>query len=297
VDPRAQTWADELGGVGRQAGQAAARLQNLLLETARTELDRRRDQLPADAEPGALAPDAAAAALAAVIADLGERSTAPFPIWAAKFVMAEVSTKIAQQQWRAGVLQAAEGDWAAQLAERLGLAADVDTGTRAADDPDSVLGSLRRGVEQDLTEQQRIVFQTVLLGGVPADVLALEFGSSRSAIYKSLFEARRRLGGRLGADGHDRDPLSPLPSAWPSGLADLLAVTPGDAGCEVTFQEVDTYLSAELTGGNPGQDLAAVRVHLASCLACQQDYQGLLAASRAARLSGAGVHPDVHGSS
>ena len=101
MDSHARTWADGLGGVGQQAGEAAARLQDLLLETARAELERRQDRLSAEAEPGALAPEAAAGALAAVIADLGARSTAPFPVWAAKFVMAEVSAKIAQRQWRA----------------------------------------------------------------------------------------------------------------------------------------------------------------------------------------------------
>ena len=274
MDSRARTWADEIGGGGQQAGEAAARLQDLLLATARAELDRRQDQLPAGAQPGPLAREAAAGALAAVIADLGERSTAPFPIWAAKFVMAEVSAKIAQQQWRADALPAATGEWAAQFSAAAGPAG-------AADD---LLASLRRGVEQDLSEQQRIVFQAALLGGVPVDVLALEFGCARSAIYKSLFEARRRLGDRLAADGHNADPLSPLRPAWPSGLADLLAVTPGDAGCEVTFQEVDAYVGSELTGGDPGQHFAAVRVHLGSCAACQQDYQGLQAAGRVARL-------------
>jgi RNA polymerase sigma-70 factor (ECF subfamily) len=273
VDSRAPTWPDELGRPGhhngQQNGQAAARLQDVLLETARAELDRRHDQLPTGADPGVLAREAAAAALAAVIADLGERSSAPFPIWTAKFVMAEVSAKIAQQQWRAGALPAPSEERAAQLA-----------GPGPAQD--GVLRSLRRGVAQDLTEQQRIVFQTVLLGGVPVDVLALEFGSTRSAIYKSMFEARRRLAGRLGADGHNPDPLSPLRPAWPSGLAELLAVTPGDAGCEVTFQEVDSYVSSELSDGGPSPGLAAVRVHLASCTACQQDYQGLRAASQPA---------------
>jgi RNA polymerase sigma-70 factor, ECF subfamily len=272
VDPHARTWAEELGGVGQQAGEAAARLRDLLLETARAELDRRPDQLPAGAEPGVLAEEAAAAALAAVIADLGERSTAPFPIWAGKFVMAEVSAKIAQRQWRARALPTAGGEWTEWLS---GVAAGRD----------GILGSLRRGIEQDLSEQQRIVFQNVLLGGVPVDVLALEFGSTRSAIYKSMFEARRRLADRLAADGHHADPLAGLPPDWPSGLADLLAVTPGDAGCEVTFQEVDSYVSSERAGGDPGRDLAAVRVHLASCAACQQDYQGLHAAGRPARLS------------
>ncbi len=270
MDSHARTWAAELGRAGQPDEQSAARLQDLLLKTARAELDRRRDQLPAGAQPSALAQEAAAGALAAVIADLGERSTAPFPIWAAKFVMAEVSAKIAQQQWRAGPPPAAGEDWPAPFS---GAAASAD----------SVLGSLRHGVQRDLTEQQRIVFRAVLLGGVPVDVLALEFGSTRSAIYKSLFEARRRLADRLAADGHTPDPFSPLPSAWPVGLAELLAVTPGDAGCEVTFQQVDSYLSSELSGGDPDRDLAAVGVHLGSCAACQQDYQGLQAAGRASR--------------
>ena len=99
MDSGAQAWADEFGGASQPSGDAAARLQDMLLKTAQTELDRRLDQLPAGAEPGALARQAAAGALAAVTADLGQRSSAPFPTWAAKFVMAEVSAKIAQQQW------------------------------------------------------------------------------------------------------------------------------------------------------------------------------------------------------
>jgi hypothetical protein len=98
VDTHAETWADDPGGVGQPAGPAAARLRDVLLDTARAELDRRQDQLPPGAEPGRLAREAAAAALAAIVADLGERTSVPFPIWAAKFVMAEVSAKIAQQQ-------------------------------------------------------------------------------------------------------------------------------------------------------------------------------------------------------
>jgi hypothetical protein len=74
-------------------------------------------------------------------------------------------------------------------------------------------------------------------------------------------------------------------------------VTPGDAGCEVTFQEVDSYVSSELGGGGPGPGLAPVRVHLASCTACRQDYQGLQAAGRPARLPGWSVHPGRSASS
>jgi RNA polymerase sigma-70 factor, ECF subfamily len=37
---------------------------------------------------------------------------------------------------------------------------------------------------------------------VPIDVLALELGSNRNAIYKNLFDARRKLRESLAAAGH-----------------------------------------------------------------------------------------------
>ena len=257
VDVHARTWADELGGPGQQARAAAARLQDLLLETARAELDRRQDQIPAGAEPGALAREAAAAALAAVVADLGERGAAPFPIWAAKFVMAEVSANIAQLQWRAGALPAVGRESPAGFSGSAG-----------------VLDSLRRGVQQDLSEQQRIVFQAVLLGGVPVNVLALEFGSTRSAIYKSMFEARRRLADRLAADGHHADPLTGLPSDWPSSLADLLAVTPGGRRLRGHLPGGGQLRQQRTGWRRPSQGLAAVRVHLAGLRRLQAGLPG-----------------------
>ena len=44
-----------------------------------------------------------------------------------------------------------------------------------------------------LTERQREVFVAIALNDVSIDVLALELGSNRNAIYKNLFDARRKL--------------------------------------------------------------------------------------------------------
>jgi RNA polymerase sigma-70 factor (ECF subfamily) len=46
------------------------------------------------------------------------------------------------------------------------------------------------------------VFVAVALNDVPIDVLALELGSNRNAIYKNLFDARRSLRAKMAAAGH-----------------------------------------------------------------------------------------------
>jgi RNA polymerase sigma-70 factor (ECF subfamily) len=61
---------------------------------------------------------------------------------------------------------------------------------------------LRNAIEADLTTRQREVFLAIALNDVPIDVLALQLDSNRNAIYKNLFDARRRLRASLAAAGH-----------------------------------------------------------------------------------------------
>jgi RNA polymerase sigma-70 factor (ECF subfamily) len=49
------------------------------------------------------------------------------------------------------------------------------------------------------------VFVAIALNDVSIDVLALELGSNRNAIYKNLFDARRGLRVSLAAAGHPLD--------------------------------------------------------------------------------------------
>ena len=60
-------------------------------------------------------------------------------------------------------------------------------------------------MDEVLTARQRQVFVAIVLNGVPLDALVLELGSSRNAIYKVLFDARRKLRSVLVADGYLRD--------------------------------------------------------------------------------------------
>jgi RNA polymerase sigma-70 factor (ECF subfamily) len=54
----------------------------------------------------------------------------------------------------------------------------------------------------ELTERQREVFVAIALNDVPIDVLAIQLGTNRNAIYKNLFDARRNLRARMAAAGH-----------------------------------------------------------------------------------------------
>jgi hypothetical protein len=110
-----------------------------------------------------------------------------------------------------------------------------------------LLSAVRRAVDEDLSGEQRTVFTAVTLHGVPAAAL----GSSRNAIYKALFDARRILRARLAAAGRNLAHCPGSPWISPPWLDDLLAADPGDAGCDLAFYVLDRYAEAELDGTGP----------------------------------------------
>jgi RNA polymerase sigma-70 factor, ECF subfamily len=93
----------------------------------------------------------------------------------------------------------------------------VDTAAVAAGEIDDaeLLEELRTAVAQALTPRQRLVFVAVCVQGVPIDVLAERLGTTRSALYKTLHDARRKLRARLAADGLVPATLEPRPAPQP----------------------------------------------------------------------------------
>ena len=71
-----------------------------------------------------------------------------------------------------------------------------------------LLAALRRAVDDKLTARQRAVFVAIVVNEVPLDTLVLELASSRNAIYKTLFDARRKLRAALAANGYIGDDAS-----------------------------------------------------------------------------------------
>jgi RNA polymerase sigma-70 factor (ECF subfamily) len=120
-----------------------------------------------------------------ILARLDEfRGLSRFTTWAYKFVIFEVSGKVARHAWRRQPPSAEEWD---RVPDRLSPRPDDRAEQRER------LATLARAIERDLTPRQREVFVAVALNEVPIDVVALQLGSNRNAVYKNLFDARRRL--------------------------------------------------------------------------------------------------------
>jgi RNA polymerase sigma-70 factor, ECF subfamily len=195
VDRESAEWLRELTGGQREAAQA--RLHAELLRIARGEMRRRAGRLRVTGpELDDLTHQAAADALLAIIAKLGQfRGESRFATWAYKFVIFEVSTKVGRHYWRNPTVSLEAEDWD-RLPDRFGFDPAQEAEWR------DLLAALRRAVDEELTARQRRVFVAIVLNGVPLDALVIELASNRNAIYKTLFDARRKLRAALAAHGY-----------------------------------------------------------------------------------------------
>ena len=197
LDAESAEWLRVLAGTGPQREAALARLHEMLVRVARAEVRRRGPRLRITGpELEDLAYQAAADALLAVTGKVGQfRGESRFTTWACKFVIFQVSAKIGRHFWRhPGVPLDAE-DWD-RLPDRFGFGPAQEAEWR------DLLAALRRAVDAELTPRQREVFVAIVLNDVPLDALTVELASNRNAIYKMLFDARRKLRTALAANGY-----------------------------------------------------------------------------------------------
>ena len=202
-DPDSGQWVRVLSGTGPQREAGLARLHELLLRIARAEVQRRSGKLRITGpEVDDLAYQAAADALLAIDLKIGQfRGESRFTTWAYKFVIFEVSAKIGWHFWAHPAVSMDAEDWD-RLPGRLGPDPARETELRELAD------AVRRAVDEHLTPRQRKVFVAIVVNGVPMDALVAELGSTRNAIYKTMWDARRKLRSALAAKGYLDDQTS-----------------------------------------------------------------------------------------
>jgi RNA polymerase sigma-70 factor (ECF subfamily) len=197
MDSDSRRWVEQLKPEHPQHEAAAATLHDVLLRVAYHELARRRGRMRwiGGPEYDDLAHQAADDALVNVVARLDDfRGLSRFTTWAYKFVVFEVSSKVARHAWRR------QPPAPAELAfDRLPDALAPRPGARL--EQRERLATLSAAIAE-LTERQRAVFVAIALNDASIDVLALQLGTNRNAIYKNLFDARRNLRARMAAAGH-----------------------------------------------------------------------------------------------
>jgi RNA polymerase sigma-70 factor (ECF subfamily) len=200
-EPASRRWVEQLHRDHPRHQHAAAKLHDVLRRAAVHELHRRRGQLGGVSGPefDDVAQQCADDALMKILARIDDfQGLSRFTTWAYKFVIFEVSNKVARHAWRHHPPSAEELTWE-HLPDALSPR-PTDQAERREQ-----LAELTAAIERDLTDRQREVFVAIALNDVPIDVLALQLDTNRNAIYKNLFDARRRLRASLAAAGH---PLS-----------------------------------------------------------------------------------------
>ena len=199
LDPESRAWIEGLRATGIEQARALERLHDLVLRAAHSEARRRQHLYPeiGGTELDDLCRHAADDAVVAVTRKLdGYRGASRFTTWAYAFAIFEVSTKLRRHAWRGHSIPTADDDatW-----DR------VAGGTGAAQshvESAELLRALRRAVAEELTSRQREVFVAVALNDVQIDVVAGQLRSTRSAVYKVLHDARKKLRLRLEREGH-----------------------------------------------------------------------------------------------
>ena len=201
LDDESADWLRALTAAGACRDDAVRRLHERLLRVVRHAMHRRKSRI-AGTELDDIAHQAAADATMAVLATLATfRGESRFTTWAYKFVILEVSNKIGRHYWRNPPVSLQDEDWD-RLPDRFGI--DPSRHAEAAE----LAAAIRRAVDTTLTERQRRLFVDIVLDAVPLDALVTKLGVSRNAIYKTLFEARRKIRAYLVANEYLPDDIA-----------------------------------------------------------------------------------------
>jgi RNA polymerase sigma-70 factor, ECF subfamily len=145
-----------------------------------------------------MAQQAADDAMLAIIRKLGEfRGESQFTTWAYKFVVLEVSAQLGRRFRRHSSIQIGDETWD-RIPDRLGI--DPARHAESAE----LVEALHAAVAGSLSDRQRRVFVALAVEGIPLDALTVELGSTRNALYKTMFDARRKIRAHLVAHGHLR---------------------------------------------------------------------------------------------
>ena len=201
LDAESADWLRRLSaGAGALRQQAERELHARLVRIALAEVNRRSASTPVTGpELTDVAHQAADDAMLAILAKLADfRGESRFITWAYRFVILEVSSKLGRHYWRNPPVTLDAAQWE-RLPDRFG----IDPGQHAA--TASILAEVRRVVEDELTAHQRRVFVAVVVDGIPLDALAARLSLQRNAIYKVIFDARRKIRRALVANGYLED--------------------------------------------------------------------------------------------
>ncbi|WP_433277490.1 sigma-70 family RNA polymerase sigma factor [Pseudonocardia xinjiangensis] len=193
-----QRWVRGLTATGREYERTVAKLYPLLLVPARAEAaGRLRRTLDVRGpEIDDIACQAAADAVVSIIRKVPEfRGEATFTTWAHRFVLTEVATKVNRHFWR-------RCDASLDAPDRGDLPARREFQPEIVAEFRDMLAVVARAVDVALSDRQRDALLAAVLGGMSPEALGQQRSSSRNAVYKVVYDARRKLRSALAMEGY-----------------------------------------------------------------------------------------------
>ena len=200
TDDSVRWWYDLQDDSSAGYRAAVTRMHDFLFRSARRELYRGGTS-HTEKEIDDIANQVAADALVALLAKLPEfRGACKLTTWAYRFVVLELSHKLKIRRRHAWTprLQLDPDDWDA-FGDPF-----IHNPCRHAEAREAIR-AVGRAFTTVLTEQQRRVFVETVLEGAAPEVVAERYGMSRNALYKSIFDTRRKIRGFLAANGFEVD--------------------------------------------------------------------------------------------
>ncbi len=190
IDRGNQEWIDHLSQPGPERDDALEDLRTILVRGLGYALSKYRNVTEADVED--FAQDAILKVLGALETFRGESR---FTTWAQKIAVHVAFTELRRRRWRDVSLdemtQTADGDlipknWVDPAANTEQQAIQRD-----------IVEIMRQVIEKELTDKQRQALIAARINGVPLAEVARRMGTNRNALYKLLFDARKRLQARM----------------------------------------------------------------------------------------------------
>ncbi|CAN5770492.1 RNA polymerase sigma factor [soil metagenome] len=188
-----EQWITALRGKDRD--EALADLRVLLMRGLRSALRRQSGVSDAGIE------DFVQEALMKILENLDSfRGDSRFTTWSQKISVRVAFTELRRKEWRNVSLQDITDRYDTSGQESRVFAdsqpAPEDLATRHV-----MFETVKRLIYEELTERQREAIVAVMLNGMPLEEAARRMDTNRNALYKLLYDARKRLKKRLIAEG------------------------------------------------------------------------------------------------
>jgi RNA polymerase sigma-70 factor (ECF subfamily) len=127
------------------------------------------------------------------------RGESKFTTWAQKIGVRVAYTELRRHRWRdvslEGITDFPDSDFVPSFM------ADSSAGPEQQTIQHTVLETIQRVIQEDLTDKQRQALVAIRIQGLPLEETARRMGTNRNALYKLLHDARQRLKTQLLAEG------------------------------------------------------------------------------------------------